>query len=62
MTRGKDKKAGMPQGGDDKRGRKRTTVYLPVAQYRALKIFAVQNDKEMSEVVSEALSKLGIRE
>jgi hypothetical protein len=40
--------------------RKRTTIYLPMAQYRALKIFAVQNDKEMSEVVSEALKKLGI--
>jgi hypothetical protein len=42
--------------------RKKTTISLPAAQYRALKIYAVQNDKEMSEVVSEALSKLGIRE
>jgi hypothetical protein len=44
-------------GKDD---RKKTTISLPTSQYRALKIYAVQNDKEMSEVVSEALHKLGI--
>lgn len=41
-------------------GRKKVTLYLPEAQWRALKVHAAQNDKEMSEVVSAALSKLGI--
>ena len=57
---GKEKKASPDKGGLERTERKRTTIYLPTAQYRALKIYAVQNDKEMSEVVSEGLKKLGI--
>lgn len=41
---------------------KRTTIAFPTAQYRALKIYCVQNEKEMSAVVCEALAKMGISE
>lgn len=57
MLRSKDKK---PSGGFEQAERKRTTVYLPTPLYKALKIYAVQNDKEMSEVVVEGLRKLGL--
>jgi hypothetical protein len=45
---------------EEKTDTKRTTITLPTAQYRALKIYCVQHDAEMSAVVSEALKKLGI--
>ena len=41
---------------------KRTTIAFPTAQYRALKIYCVHNEKEMSAVVCEALAKMGIEE
>ena len=41
--------------------RKQVTVYLPPEQWRALKVYAAQEDLEMSEVVSDALGKLGIK-
>jgi hypothetical protein len=41
--------------------RKQVTVYLPPQQWRALKVYAAQHDREMSEVVSDALSRLGIK-
>jgi hypothetical protein len=40
--------------------RKRMTIYLPPEQWRALKVRAAQHDRQMSEIVSEALKKLGI--
>ncbi|HZS41416.1 MAG TPA: hypothetical protein VFF06_31520 [Polyangia bacterium] len=60
MPRGKDKKVGVTESGADKTDRKQTTIYLPKDQYRSLKVYAAQNDLEMSEVVSEALKKFGI--
>ena len=41
--------------------RKQVTVYLPPQQWRALKVHAAQHDLEMSEIVSDALTKAGIK-
>ena len=34
---------------------------MPKSLYRALKIYAVNHDQDMSDVVLEALAKLGIK-
>ena len=60
MPPGKEKKTGATQSAADKTDRRQTTVYLPKEQYRSLKVYAAQNDLEMSVVVSEALKKFGI--
>ncbi len=59
MPRIMDKKANEPKTAA-KPERKRMTIYLPPGQWRALKVHAAQNDREMSEIVSEALKKIGI--
>jgi hypothetical protein len=41
-------------------GRKQVTVYLPTEQWRALKVYAAQHDQEMSQIVSDALTRFGI--
>lgn len=41
--------------------RQRTTIVMPKSLYRALKIYAVNHDQDMSDVVLEALAKLGIK-
>lgn len=41
--------------------RQRTTIVLPKSLYRALKIYAVNHDQDMNEVVMDALAKLGIK-
>ena len=47
----------MPRADKGKKGdaeeRRKVTIYLPVAQARALKVHAAQHDKDMSLVVAE---------
>lgn len=45
---------------DESDGKRRLTLYLPTAQARALKVYAAQNDQDMSAVVAEMLKKGGI--
>lgn len=61
MTRASDKKPGTaaPKSAANE-PRKKVTLYLPPSQWRALKVQAAQSDREMSEIVSDALKKVGI--
>ena len=45
----------------DAEERRKVTIYLPVAQARALKVHAAQHDKDMSFVVAELLAAAGIK-
>ena len=57
MPSAKNKK---PSDDSSTEERQRTTIVLTKSLYRALKIYAVNHDQDMSEVVTEALHKLGI--
>jgi hypothetical protein len=59
-TRGSSGKA-EPISKTEDEPRKQVTVYLPPQQWRALKVVAAQEDREMSEIVSDALGRLGIK-
>ncbi len=40
---------------------KKVTLHLHTSQWRALKVYAAQNDREMSSIVAELLEKAGIK-
>jgi len=40
---------------------KKVTLHLHTSQWRALKVYAAQNDREMSGIVAELLEKAGIK-
>ena len=59
MSRAPGKKTDAEKAQDDLK--KKVTLHLRTSQWRALKVYAAQNDKEMSEVVSELLTQAGIK-
>jgi hypothetical protein len=40
---------------------RKVTLHLRTSLWRALKVYAAQNDREMSSVVAELLEKAGIK-
>ena len=49
-----------PTGEAEADEKKKVTLYLPVAQARALKVYAAERDDDMSGVVSALLTQAGI--